>query len=58
MTRKDFQLVAGVLLGAKGYMPELAWQRLVINTAQELAQTNPRFDHARFASACGWELVA
>jgi hypothetical protein len=58
MTRKDFQLVAGVLANAKSYMPALQWERLVIITAEELAQTNPRFDYAKFAEACGWELVA
>lgn len=54
MTRKDFQLVAGVLLGAKSYMPELQWQRLVLVTAGQLAQTNERFDEKRFVLACGW----
>lgn len=55
MTRKDFELVAGVLRGAKGYMPELNWQRLVLVTMEELNQTNPRFDSMKFALACGWE---
>ena len=55
MTRKDFELVAGVLRGAKGYMPELNWQRLVLVTSNELQDRNPRFDRMKFVMACGWE---
>lgn len=58
MTRKDFFIVANTLRVAKEYMPALAWERLVIITGAELANTNPRFDYSKFAEACGWELVA
>jgi hypothetical protein len=58
MTRKDFVIIAGVLEKAKAYMPELAWQKLVMVTSHELSETNPRFDHVRFAQACGWEVAA
>lgn len=58
MTRKDFVIVAGILEIAKDYMPPLAWQALVLTASNELAQTNANFDYAKFAKACGWEMVA
>lgn len=58
MSRKDFELFAGLFLAMKGYMPELDRQRLIMVYSAELAQGNPRFDYAKFAKACDWELVA
>ena len=50
MTKKDFELIASALrrLGA-GH----AWKDTCLAMADALANTNPRFDRARFLAACG-----
>ena len=54
MTRKDYELIAKVFKNAQ----ELTTERAGVGVtayllANELAQDNPRFDRARFLSACG-----
>lgn len=58
MTKKDFELIAAALLQA---MPAddcapyraIQWQCDCVGLCNALAQTNPRFDRARFLAACG-----
>ena len=45
MTRKDFELIAGVLKDTK------AGPDVIIGMAEALTTTNPRFDVQRFVSA-------
>lgn len=51
MTRKDYELIARVLRNADEMIDEMALEALAENFADELAETNPRFDRARFISA-------
>lgn len=61
MTRKDYELIAGVLKELKRewstdpYMQGAfaQWQRTVHEFTSALATTNPAFDPMRFARACG-----
>ena len=53
MTRKDYQIIAGVLIGAKSYMEWVDWSRLVEATAHALYNDNARFDYQKFYSYCG-----
>jgi hypothetical protein len=61
MTRKDYELIAKVLKGARDYeeqnpinKPNFFIVEAVAKTLSEvLATENPRFDRARFLSACG-----
>ena len=69
MTRKDFQLIAALLLSEKPstegkiYSDRTPWARgahdvwstITINMASTLAKTNPAFDRDRFLAACGME---
>ena len=52
MTRKDYQLIADVIavnwFGSAELKADLA-----NNLADKLEQDNPRFDRARFLTACG-----
>jgi len=56
MTRKDFELIAKVLLQSK---PEgdkntelYRWNVVVLNFAKQLQAENPRFNSAKFIKAC------
>jgi len=49
MTRKDYQLIAQVFARANFNSIDL----LARDLATELEAENPRFDRARFLSACG-----
>ena len=53
MTRKDFQLIAGVIADLSGVMDEEVMQMLSEDMADALADTNTQFDRTRFLSACG-----
>ena len=51
MTKKDFELIARVLKYTRNVEPES--HRLYVEAfASVLANTNPRFDHAKFVRAC------
>jgi hypothetical protein len=55
MTKKDFELIAGVLKGLRedfGNLP-VALDVIAVEIASELQHTNDRFDSARFLTACG-----
>lgn len=51
MSKKDFELIARILRGlpVDCYGTEQVAERF----AEELQRTNPRFDAARFLTACG-----
>ena len=61
MTRKDFELIAEILNGAQSYEQNFndnkeragAIKALAHTFAGALVSTNPRFDSARFLTACG-----
>ena len=59
MTRKDYQLIAEVLKSGmenwKGWdeKPEEVLAGTARSLATQLAKDNPRFDRARFLTACG-----
>jgi hypothetical protein len=67
MTRKDFELIARILLHSKPVIPPFAelgnytigkqeqWENTVEHFAEMLGATNPRFDKARFIAACKGE---
>ena len=58
MTKKDFELIAGVIEKSdQTVMPVCVQSKVRIATffAQALTGTNPRFDKARFLKACGIE---
>ena len=58
MTRKDFELIAGVVEKSdQAVMPisKQAKSRIATFFAQALTGTNPRFDKIRFLKACGVE---
>jgi len=52
MTRKDYQLIAGVLKDSQ-VRNQTATLALTVRLADALALENPRFDRARFLTACG-----
>ncbi len=52
MTRRDFQLIAGVLAETRN-IEETSRVLYVDAFARALEGTNPRFDRGRFAAACG-----
>jgi len=53
MTKKDFQLIADVLKASStSPMNRCVIKELAATFASELAKTNPRFNKARFVSAC------
>lgn len=54
MTKKDFQMIADVLARAAGGSPDDENMReyLARAFANMLADANPRFDRARFLTAC------
>jgi hypothetical protein len=54
MTHKDFELVADVVATAQydsGSSPQEVQVGLAMAFADRLAETNPRFDRARFVTA-------
>jgi hypothetical protein len=62
MTRKDFVLIANVLLASQptNWSPNVPqsladsrWETVVHCMAAALADTNTRFDRERFLKACG-----
>lgn len=61
MTRKDFELIARTIAALHDEMSALEYEPVGTGTvrlaalklAEALATTNPRFDRARFLSACG-----
>jgi len=61
MTRKDYELIAQILKGAKNYEQNFndnekgakAIEGITHIFATMLSTTNPNFDRARFLSACG-----
>jgi hypothetical protein len=57
MTKKDFQLIASALRESfperGSEHPTQQWERTVHTIASALSESNPRFDRARFLSACG-----
>lgn len=58
MTRKDYELIARVLRNSGEMIDEMALEALAENFADELADTNPRFDRDRFISASGVKVGA
>ncbi len=52
MTRKDYKLIAEVIAVSWFGSADLKLS-FASNLADELAQDNPRFDTARFLTACG-----
>ncbi len=54
MTRKDYELIAGVM--RRLYLGHDDWQRTLPQVASALADalqsTNPQFDRVRFIAAC------
>jgi len=58
MTRKDYELIARALKISglnweDGATPETVIREVAGQLAYTLAQDNPRFDRARFLTACG-----
>lgn len=59
MTRKDYELIAGVINGAmqnwEGFTPEAeeALIGLARSLSHKLGDYNPNFDRKRFLDACG-----
>jgi hypothetical protein len=61
MTKKDYELIASILKGAQNYEATFndnekgakAIEGITHTFATMLAHTNPRFDRARFLTACG-----
>ena len=54
MTRKDFVLIAAVLLENRENLTKPVHNRLVLDMMQALARTNNAFNHRRFEEACGF----
>lgn len=55
MHKRDYIIIAALLLDAKQYLPVPAYAKLVTEFCKLLHADNPNFDHARFLKACGWE---
>lgn len=57
MTRKDYELIAGVFASFAEIvdLSETIGADIARRLADELAEENPRFNSARFLSACGLE---
>lgn len=56
MSRQDFELIAEVITGlfdSYGDRCDVYRNMIAEAFADELADTNPRFDRARFLKACG-----
>ncbi len=64
MTKKDYELLANTLnyckpsqiAKPKGYASRLeAWQGIVVEITDRLAQDNPKFDRSKFLQWCNRE---
>ncbi len=53
MTRKDYKLIAHALAVASDGMSNPSYTQIVAVLATALQSDNPRFDRARFYTACG-----
>jgi len=53
MTRKDFELIAGVISNSQGLTRGGVMDTLAERLADALQTTNPRFNRALFLEACG-----
>lgn len=53
MTRKDYVMIADVIKNLDEVMDSYALEVLADNMADALQGDNPRFERARFLSACG-----
>ena len=53
MTRKDFQLIADVIMGHTDGKSDHVMRGFALSMAIELQKTNSRFDKVRFLEACG-----
>ena len=53
MTRKDYVLIADVIANSQGLTRGGIMDTLAQRMADALQGDNPRFDRARFLSACG-----
>lgn len=54
MTKKDFELIAGVI--KKNYNLTFINYNLLNDITEKLAEKNPRFNKEKFLSACGVEV--
>jgi hypothetical protein len=52
MTRKDYVMIADAI-GGMTYLSETDRATIAHDFADQLINTNPRFDRARFLTACG-----
>lgn len=52
MSRKDYELIAGVIANSQGLTRGGIMDTLAERFADELAKENPRFDRAKFLKAC------
>ena len=59
MTRKDFELIASAIKDSRTNYSRpnhnKAVNEVAYNMADALAETNSKFDHRRFLTACGLE---
>lgn len=55
MTKKDYEMLAGVFRSERQFHGNQALDVLEMNLADTLAFDNPRFDRARFLAACRGE---
>jgi hypothetical protein len=54
MTRKDYRLIASILKNSlDNIVDDMAHEALSDVFAEELANTNPRFNREKFLRACG-----
>lgn len=53
MTRKDYELIAKVIANSQGLTRGGIMDTLATRMAEALQADNPRFNPARFLSACG-----
>ncbi len=52
MTKKDFQAIARAIHKASWGSERVRVEDVISRVADALAETNPRFDRARFIEAC------
>lgn len=52
MTRKDYELVAGIIREGEQFFAPRAHARFALSAARRLQETNARFDAERFVLAC------
>lgn len=53
MTKKDYELIAGVFWDCRGVTAERTRKIIAETLAFHFARLNPRFNTSRFLSACG-----